>query len=216
MKYTQKDLSAIFNKYKTKIYYLALKISRNTDDASDILQNTFLKVIQNLDKFRNESSLSTWIYRIAINEAYMKWRVSKRQQRLADFKKERDLLNAMPPVFPDKEVINEELKEEIDAAVKKLPLKYRVAVILRDFQDLDYAKIGQILKLSLQTTKTRIRRARLELRKAISDYYKDRAPESLRRLPQTAPSSCRLYIKFLDNLFNDQAPSKIKVISGAH
>lgn len=61
----------IFREYKDKIYRLALSITHNDKDAEDILQNTYLKIIRNLRNFRNESRLSTWIYRIAYNEALM-------------------------------------------------------------------------------------------------------------------------------------------------
>ncbi len=202
MKYTPEDITAIFNQYKTKIYHLALKISRNTDEAQDILQNTFLKVINNLEKFRNESSISTWIYRIAINEAYMKWRVKKRQERLINLKKERIYLSGTPSSIPDKEVISGELKEEIDSAVKNLPLKYRVPVILRDFQDLEYLKISQILNISLQATKTRLHRARLELRRAISAYYEDKLQkDNSGRITKMNWATCSRSIKFLDSFF---------------
>lgn len=216
MKYTQKDLAGIFDQYKSKIYNLALKISRNTDDAKDILQNTFLKVIKNLDKFRNESSLSTWIYRIAVNEAYMKWRLTKRQRNIANFKKEKDLLTGPGSAQPDKQLIGEELKQELNNAIKGLPLKYRVAIILRDFQDLDYSKISKILNISLQSTKTRLHRARLQLREGISNYYKDRFINKAQNLAQMNLVSCGRYLKFLDDLFKDGVSLKNKRLFQKH
>lgn len=217
MKYTRNDLAALFKQYQSKIYHLALKISRNADDAKDILQNTFLKVINNLDKFRNESSISTWIYRIAINEAYMKWRLSKRQERLANLKKESSLLSGEGFLLPDKELIKDELKQEIDSAIKSLPLKYRVAIVLRDFQDLEYEKIRRILNLSLQATKTRLHRARLMLRSKISEYNQDKLlKNNFKRPAKTSLSICNRNIKFLDSLFKDEVSRGDKKLFQKH
>ena len=78
----QYSIEAIFQEYKNKIYRLALSIAGNPKDAEDILQNAILKIIENLNKFRGNSKLSTWIYRIAYNEALMHLRNRRRQLRL--------------------------------------------------------------------------------------------------------------------------------------
>lgn len=132
MRYSREEIEEVFARYRLKIYNLALRMARRREDAEDILQNTFLKVIKNIKYFRNESSLSTWIYRIAVNEAKMKWRKDKSLGRLVKLEKE-DLTNR-PQLLADKQLEREETKGLIEAAIKNLPLKYRLTVLLRDYE----------------------------------------------------------------------------------
>lgn len=210
MKYTKEDLAEIFKQYHNRIYGLALKMSRNTEDAKDILQNTFIKAIRNLSQFRNESAISTWLYRIAINEANMKWRKEKSQAKLLKWGKEE--YRDMPPLSADGQLVQQEDKEIVDTAIKKLPLKYRALVLLKDFHDLEYAQISRILKISVPTVKTRLHRGREYLRRAILKYNegKNFPPFSPKILPALNEHTCSLATKFLDGFISGTTPVQKK------
>lgn len=210
MKYTKNDLAEIFKQYHNRIYGLALKMSRNTEDAKDILQNTFIKAIENLSQFRNESAISTWLYRIAINEANMKWRKERSQAKLLKWGKEE--FRDRPPLLADGQLVQKEDKEIVDAAIKKLPLKYRTLVLLKDFHDLGYAQISRILKISVPTVKTRLHRSREYLRRAIAKYNKNRDfPRfSPKVLPPLSELTCTLATKFLDDFISGTTPVRKK------
>jgi RNA polymerase sigma-70 factor (ECF subfamily) len=216
MKYTQEDLVGIFKDHQVKIYNLALRMSRNRQDAEDILQNTFLKVLKNIKKFRSESAISTWIYRIAINEANMKWRKQKSQEKLVKWGKEFFADQPFPMV--DKEMVRKESGEAIDSAVRNLPLKYRAAVLLRDFQDMDYGQIARILGVSLASLKTRLHRSRQYLRVAMSKYNQEKAiPKFDPKIsPPLSSNKCISAIKFLGDFIDGNIPEEKKIIFERH
>lgn len=168
----------IFNKYKSKIYGLALSITHNEDDAKDIVQNTFVKIIDNLKNFRNESNISTWVYKIAYNEAMMSLRKKSRDFKYKKILKQQE---SRVPIglfidwskLPDELVIDEEIKERVDDAIRRLPIKYRMALILHNIDDLSLKETAQILKLKENSLKTRLHRGYLKIKDEINRYLKD-------------------------------------------
>ncbi|MFZ5801305.1 MAG: sigma-70 family RNA polymerase sigma factor [Candidatus Omnitrophota bacterium] len=208
MRYTRENLRQIFESYRLKIYNLALRMARKREDAEDILQNTFLKVIKNIKYFRNESALSTWIYRIAINEAKMKWRKDKSLGRLVKLEKE-DLTNRPQPLA-DKQLEREELKNVVEAAIKNLPLKYRLTVLLRDYEQMHYAEIARILNINLPTLKTRLHRSRIFLRQGLESYFQDQTiPAFNPRLKASlGKTQCVLATRFLERFMSEDLPAK--------
>ncbi|MCA9730830.1 MAG: sigma-70 family RNA polymerase sigma factor [Deferribacteres bacterium] len=174
----------LVEKYQTRIYNLGLKMLINREDAEDILQETFIKIFDKIDAFREESELSTWIYRIATNAALMKLRERQRiNNRLTDLE-DINLTPVLPSrLLPDgrtpfDDLLNKESRSVLDEAIESLPDIYRVVFILKDVEQLETTKIAEILNLSHEAIYSRLKRARIQLRNAILQVYEDHHKES--------------------------------------
>jgi RNA polymerase sigma-70 factor (ECF subfamily) len=166
----------IVGEHERKVYNLALRMLGSPDDARDILQDTFLKVYDHLDKFRGDSRLSTWIYRIAMNEALMKIRREKgRMVSLDTFKVSEGEVRSLDiedwAQKPLDKLLTRELGDRMDAAVSRLPEDYRAVFLLRDVEGLSNADIARVLDISVPAVKSRLHRARLFLRGELSKYF---------------------------------------------
>jgi len=165
----------LVGRYEKKIYNLALRMLRDPDDAREVLQETFLKVYDNLEKFRGEAHLSTWIYRIAMNEALMRIRKNKHRPRSLEVvdedgeRREIDVEDWAPR--PVDRLLTKELGGELDRAVARLPEDYRGAFLLRDVEGLSNEQIARAMKLSVPAVKSRIHRARVFLRNELATYF---------------------------------------------
>jgi RNA polymerase sigma-70 factor (ECF subfamily) len=171
----------LVNRYGNKIYGLALRITHNPSDAEEVLQDVFLTILKKLDRFREESKFSTWLYRIAANESYMLLRVQKRR-----YENETNLGNyasydesgALKGIQlkdwsdrPDDALLNREGMEIIEKALSELPEHSRIVFHLRDIDGFSNKEVAEILGLSIPAIKSRVHRARLFLRDRLSDYF---------------------------------------------
>ena len=169
-------LAELVANYSERIYNLALRILRNKEDAEDILQETFLTVINKLNSFDGRSSFFTWIYRIATNASLMKLRKKKMTfvelPDNPDFEK-RNIEDIFVDVTqdPSLEIQNEEMKQILQQAIDQLSDIYRSVFILRDIEQLSIRETSQILGITEENVKIRLRRARLFLREEISNHY---------------------------------------------
>jgi len=160
------------------IYRLALKMLGDPQDAEDALQTTFLKVYQHLGEFEGRSSLSTWLYRIAANEALMLLRRRHPQLSLSDDGDD-DLEYPAAQLtdwccLPEEEFVSAEARTALDRAIQRLPEILRIVFVLRDIEDLSIQETAEALGLSEAAVKTRLLRARLRLRDDLSGYYSGR------------------------------------------
>lgn len=155
---------AIVIRYQDRIYSLCRYLLRDPRDAQDAAQDAFLKSYKALKDFRPESSLYTWIYRIAVTTCldYQRKlrRESPRNEPLAE-----DLPSDAP--FPDQLYESRESTEVIQGALQKLPEKLRAAIVLREMEGLSYEEIAEVLHTSVGTVKSRISRAREDLRRLL-------------------------------------------------
>jgi len=175
------EYSRLVDAYSNKIYHLAVKMLNQQQDAEDVLQETFLKAYRGLKSFDGRSKISTWLFRIATNEALMVLR-----------RKHPDMVSIDEPVetedgeqepiqivdwccLPENELLSEESRERLDAAVQKLPESLRVVFLLRDINDLSTHETAEVLNLSDTAVKTRLSRARLRLREELSGYFGEKA-----------------------------------------
>ncbi len=175
------EIARLVDTYSTKIYRLALKMLSNSQDAEDVLQNTFMKAMQALPKFEGRSSLSTWLYRIAANEALMTIRRSKPEIDLrlqSDEGEDEDdlLLTSFTDwcCLPEGELMSSEAQSHLDKAIQQLSEKLRIVFILRDIEGLSIREASDALEITETTVKTRLLRARLKLREILSAYYEER------------------------------------------
>jgi len=157
-------------KYKDKIYNTSYRFLADYQEANDITQECFMAVHKNIRKFREESSLSTWIYTITVNLCKnrlksagnrMRERTLPIMERALDIKDDK----GNPAKFLEKK----EFETKIQAEIEKLSSDMKDVVILRDIEQLSYEEIAKILSVDLGTVKSRLHRARLELRTALKE-----------------------------------------------
>jgi RNA polymerase sigma-70 factor (ECF subfamily) len=178
----REEFSRLVDEYSGPIYRLGLRMLGREQDAEDVLQNTFLKVMQHIGGFEGRSSLSTWIYRIAANEALMMLRRSRPEVNLEDQGNE-DYDDFNPVQFvdwgslPEDKLLTSEAKNILDSAIQSLPESLRVVFILRDIEGLSIKETSEALNLTETNVKTRLLRARLYLREKLSVYYGEHLPK---------------------------------------
>ena len=172
------DLAAterLILRYQNRIYNVILKMCANADDAAELTQDTFVKVLENIDRFEGRSSFYTWLFRIAVNLTlnYCKRNV-KLGLRSLDIEQDEQYQQVRGQLkgiladesSPDPAVVaaNKELCEIVKEALMRLDDDQRAVVILRDIEDMDYAQIAEVLDVELGTVKSRLSRARGNLR----------------------------------------------------
>ena len=178
-----KEFAGIYQEFQPKIHrYLSNLASE--DDALDLTQTVFLKVSRSLDTFRGESSLSTWIYRIATNTAHDHFASSLAKQKSSEqlFDDNSSIDDLPDTVSPgsDHEYIRREMNACIRGVIEKLPGNYRTVLLLSEFEELTNPDIAAILNISIDTVKIRLHRGRTALRKAMETeccFYHDERSE---------------------------------------
>jgi RNA polymerase sigma-70 factor (ECF subfamily) len=174
------EYSRLVDAYYSKIYRLAIRMLNQQQDAEDVLQETFLKAYRGLKSFDGRSKISTWLFRIATNEALMILRRKHPEMVSIDEPVETEEGEQEPLqiidwcCLPEEELLSEETRERLDAAVQKLPERLRVVFLLRDMNDLSTHETAEVLGLSDTAVKTRLSRARLRLREELSMYFGER------------------------------------------
>ena len=160
--------------YQQPVYNLVYRLLPDPGDASDVVQEVFLKIFRNISNFRAQSSLKTWVYRIALNEAQNRRRWFGRHRRHeVDLDREDDHARSIQDSLSDNAsspfdlMLGTETQERIEEALQKLSPNFREAVVLRDIEELSYDQIAEILNLNMGTVKSRILRGREALRKQL-------------------------------------------------
>jgi RNA polymerase sigma-70 factor (ECF subfamily) len=174
----------LVGRHEEKIYRLAMRFTRNETDAAEILQETFLSAWRNLDRFEGKAQFGSWLYRVAVNAALMLLRSQKRHPQVAVEDVTAEALgeaakDAGPGLGagtdwsrrPDEQFQSEELRRQIQLAVDQLPESQRSVFLMRDVDGLSTEETAELLGVSLPTVKTRLHRARLTLREAITRYF---------------------------------------------
>ena len=173
----QAEFSRLVDAYSNNIYHLAIKMLNQQQDAEDVLQETFIKAYRGLKSFNGRSKLSTWLFRIATNEALMVIRrkhpqfVSIEEPIDTDESEQEPLQIVDWCCLPEEELLSEESRERLDEAIQNLPEKLKVVFLLRDINDLSTHETAEVLNLTDTAVKTRLSRARLRLREELSIYF---------------------------------------------
>ena len=170
---------ALLDRFQQPVYSLIYRLVDDPSEAADVVQEVFLKVFRSIGQFKGNSSLKTWIYRIAYNEAWnhRRWFTRHRKQEVG-LERESDESISYQEVLEDNArsafdlVADSETHELIEAALAELNPVFRGAVILRDIEELSYEEIAEVLGVSLGTVKSRILRGRDALRKVLSSRLK--------------------------------------------
>ncbi len=168
----------LVTRYASGIYGLLLRITRDTEEASDLTQETFLRALKAINKFRGDANLKTWLFRIAINQSKNRFRWWKTRQRdktvsidapIGD--SETALSDTISGQFanPEENALRKERTALLFEKLDELPEIFQEAVILCDIEGLSYEEIASTLEISIGTVKSRIARGREELRKRLRD-----------------------------------------------
>jgi RNA polymerase sigma-70 factor (ECF subfamily) len=151
--------NSLVDRYKDRLMNVIGRMLSSTEEAEDIVQETFVRVYQHRQSFNFQHCLSTWIYTIGLNLA----RNELRKRRKFKFFDITEMTGGEPELSVEMKVPTR-LPETINAAVKKLPARYREAFILRDVEEMPYEEVAKVLDVPLGTVKSRVNRARLMLR----------------------------------------------------
>lgn len=169
--------------YSPSLYRLALRMLGDPDEAEDVLQETFINAYKGMSRFEGRSKLSTWLYRIASNQALMRLR-KRHPDTLSVGEPEEDSAETAAPLdltdwccLPEAEFMTGEAQAQLDFAIEKLSPPLRGTFALRDLQALSTRETAEILGISETAVKTRLLRARLQLREQLSEYYAERLKE---------------------------------------
>lgn len=174
------EFARLVETYSGPIYRLASKMLDNPQDAEDILQETFIKAFRYFKGFDGRSSVSTWLYRIATNEALMHLRRRRPDQVSIDEPVDNQEGEQEPLqivdwcCMPEQELMSAETRKHLDLAIDTLPHSLRIVFLLRDIEGLSTQEATDVLNLSETAVKTRLSRARLRLREVLSSYFAER------------------------------------------
>jgi RNA polymerase sigma-70 factor (ECF subfamily) len=180
----------LVGEFHQPVYSVVYRILTDPADAADTTQEVFLKIFRGMKYFHGESSLKTWIYRIAIHEASnrRRWWFRHKSKETSmepteNYSAEQPLSNSVNAALVDRHkspfenAADYEIKARVEEALRKVPEPYRTAIVLRDIEELSYEEIAEITQVSLGTVKSRITRGRDALRKKLSEYVKEIGPE---------------------------------------
>ena len=162
-----------------RIYALGLRMLGNEQDAEDVLQETYIKAFRALKTFEGRSSLETWLFRIAANEALMLLRKGKKSSADLDLDADKPEQEEAPEIVdwccvPEHELMNSETRIMLEKAAGSLSPNLRMVFLLREIQDFSVKETAEILGVSEDVVKTRLVRARLKLREELSVYFRER------------------------------------------
>jgi RNA polymerase sigma-70 factor, ECF subfamily len=195
---SEEAYSWLIGEFHQPIYGLVYRIVNDPSDAADTTQDVFLKVFRGMKHFHGESSLKTWIYRIALHEAANRrrwWFRHKAQETPIDpvvageceFSGDDRLVD--PGESPFEKFAHGEVRVAVEQALQQVTEPYRTALILRDLEEMSYEEIAEVLAISLGTVKSRITRGRDALRKKLTEYVREVGPELGLLAPADAPAS---------------------------
>ncbi|MCW7754583.1 sigma-70 family RNA polymerase sigma factor [Desulfobotulus sp. H1] len=169
----------LVRRYQDRLYNFGLRICKDSQDAEDLVQETFINIFKYMSSFRRESLFRNWVYKIAVSVCIK----MRRRSRYAP-EQELSLEDVLPkdaaqapeelPQWakePAERLLNEELGAKIKEAINALPPTYRLVVVLRDMEDFSTEETAQILDISQANVKVRLHRARFYIREAMKGYF---------------------------------------------
>ena len=175
--------------YQKKIYGLSFNLTRNQMDAQDVTQEVLLTLFRKINMFQGKSAFSSWVYRITVNASYMKLRSKKKEPNIS--------IDELMPSFnsagfqqekiqdcsenTESLIFTKETRDVINKAVDLLPEKEKVVFLLRDVEGLSSEKASEILDLTVPAIKSRLHRARLFLRKKLSNYFEEFSSQKVKK-----------------------------------
>ena len=169
----------LVDRYRDKVFRLSFKILRHEDDAAEAMQDAFLSAYRGLKNFKIESTFSTWLYRIATNAALMKYR-KRRDGHVSLEQSQSSNEDAEPMQLTDwstqpvQDLLDSETRDVMEEGIQRLSEELRTVFVLRDVEGLSNTEVSEVLHLSVAAVKSRLHRARLELRGRLNRYFADK------------------------------------------
>jgi len=188
----------LIGEFHQPVYSLVYRLVTDPADAADTTQEVFLKVFRGMKHFHGESSLKTWIYRIALHEASnrRRWwfRHKSRETSIEPLECPEQGFTMAPKDFlvderesPFDSVVHEEVRARVEGELRQVAEPFRTAVVLRDLEDMSYEEIAEITQVSLGTVKSRITRGREALRCRLAAYAREFSPQLNQAEDETRP-----------------------------
>jgi len=186
----------LIGEFQQPVYGLIYRVVNDPADAADTTQEVFLKVFRGMKQFHAESSLKTWIYRIALHEAAnrRRWWFRHKAHEMSIEPAEPDMPglgeNTVQVALTDHadspfdRVAQQEVQQRVDEELRKIPEPYRTTLILRDLEEMSYEEIAEVLEISLGTVKSRLTRGRDALRQRLMPYIREMGNELGLAAPQ--------------------------------
>lgn len=174
----------LVRRYQGKIFRLAQHVTENREDAEDVLQETFMKAYEHLGQFKGDSKFYTWIVRIAVNQSLMKLRRRKTDKSVSldeTVDTGEDIVTREIAAWgedPEQRFSREELGGILDSAIQSLEPPYRSVFVLRDMEELSTEETADALGLSVPAVKSRLLRARLQLREKLTRFFKRKGDDA--------------------------------------
>lgn len=173
----EREFERVVMIYQRRLYNVALRLAQDPEEASELVQDTFLRAYRAWDKFRKESQTYTWLYRILINLNKDRLaKVSKRREfeTSLDESEEKSAFDvpADHRERPDFAVETSELRQLLVEAIDNLPAGYKECVVLKDMEGLSYEEIAETMEITVEAVRSRLARARQQLRSRLSPYLK--------------------------------------------
>ena len=175
------DLSAwgeLIRIHQDRLYNSIVRVVGHPDRARDVVQDTFIQAIENISRFDGKSQFFTWLYRIAFNRAMSMYRKHKSEVSLEVARENAgDETMADSQDQPEDRVLQSELVEEVHQAIEQLSAEHRAVIVLREIEGCEYEQIAEILEVSLGTVRSRLHRARSEMRRLLRGYFDQRTQD---------------------------------------
>jgi RNA polymerase sigma-70 factor, ECF subfamily len=169
-------LKKLMTKYGARVYRIAIRITRNHEDAEEVSQDSFARAFLHISTFRGDSSFYSWLVRIVINQSLMKLRTHRRRELLFDYPSDTegspswaDVADDAPT--PEQRYAREEVQQILASAIDELPLSSRKVLHLRDVEEHSTEETARLLGLSITAVKSRTRRGRHRLRQALTKHF---------------------------------------------
>jgi RNA polymerase sigma-70 factor, ECF subfamily len=176
----REEFARLVDAYSPRIYRLGLRMLGSVQDAEEVLQNTFLNAMLSIASFEGRSSVETWLYRIAANEALMLIRKQRPEVSMDAEVEPGEAGEAKPRDFadwsalPEDQLLDAEGRRLLDQSIQRLPDALRLVFVLRDLQGLSIKETAEALGLTEVNVKTRLLRARMRLREDLAAYHAER------------------------------------------
>lgn len=192
---SEEAFALLIAQYQTPVYSLVSRMLNDPSDAADITQDVFIKIFRGIRNFHGDSSLRTWIYRIALREAsnQRRWWSRHRGREVTIEKQPSEwdqghafsLKDALVDEHesPFEMAAHEEIRSRVEAELRRVPEPFRSVVILRDLEGLSYDEIAEILSAHLGTVKSRLMRGRAMLREQLAEFVKNAQMQSTEMRP---------------------------------
>ncbi|MDP4175256.1 MAG: RNA polymerase sigma factor [Bacteroidota bacterium] len=170
----------IMRRYNQRLFRIGHAYLQDEEEIEDLIQSTYIKAYEQLDRFENRSKFSTWLIRIFINEALQRVKQKKRYSTISEEElesrsiSEKYYFREIDMNSPYRQTINNELREVLEKAVDGLPEKYKAVFIMREIEEMSISETSQCLNISESNVKVRLNRAKEMLREGLSQYYHDK------------------------------------------